>query len=148
MGMLIGGIIAMKKFTEKSGLLKLFVFGIGAIFIFIALNRIAILDSVLAVFLGIIIAFLNVYIETLIINSVPNSITGKFNSITTVFSGGSSPVMAVIFGILSEFIFFPYIIIITGLIMMASSFMVNRIFNGFKDRMDGMKIIYPELFRN
>ena len=95
---------------------------------------------------GVILAFVNVYIETMVINSIPSSITGKFNSLTAMFSVSSSPIMAFVFGYISGFLYFPYIITIVGVIILVSSFTVIRIMDGFNMAMERIEKENPELF--
>jgi len=149
-GMLAGGLISMhnfyKPFQSNKRMMAFYVFMIGIIFILISFNRIPIMDGVLTFLSGIILAFINVYIETMVINSIPSSITGKFNSLTAMFSVSSSPVMAFVFGELSRFIYFPYIITIVGVITLLSSLTVIKIMEGFNSAMEKIQIENPELF--
>ncbi|WMT50710.1 MAG: MFS transporter [Ferroplasma sp.] len=149
-GMLAGGIMSMhsifRRHQNSKGLMALYIFLTGIIFVLISFNRIPIMDGVLTFFSGVILAFVNIYIETMVINSIPSSITGKFNSLTAMFSVSSSPVMAFVFGYASGFLYFPYIITIVGVIMLISSFTVIRIMDGFNMAMERIEKENPELF--
>jgi hypothetical protein len=104
------------------------------------------LDGIGTFVLGIILAFINIYIETMIMNSIPSSITGKFNSLTAMFSVSASPVMAFVFGYLSKFLYFPYIITIVGIIMVFTSLIVIQIMDSFNKAMKKVEQENPELF--
>jgi DHA3 family macrolide efflux protein-like MFS transporter len=149
-GMLAGGLISMHSFyrpyQNNKRIMAFYIFMTGVIFILISLNRIPVMDGILTFLSGVILAFINVYIETMVINSIPSSITGKFNSLTAMFSVSSSPVMAFVFGELSRFIYFPYIITIVGVIMLISSLTVIKIMEGFNTAMEKIEKENPELF--
>ena len=149
-GMLAGGVMSMhfmfRRHQNSKRLMALYIFLTGIIFIFISFNRIPLMDGVLTFFSGVILAFVNVYIETMVINSIPSSITGKFNSLTAMFSVSSSPIMAFVFGYISGFLYFPYIITIVGVIILVSSFTVIRIMDGFNMAMERIEKENPELF--
>ncbi|WP_290705577.1 hypothetical protein [Ferroplasma sp. Type II] len=149
-GMLVGGLISMQSFfrgyLNSNKLLAFYVFIVGGIFVLISFNRIPILDGIGTFVLGIILAFINIYIETMIMNSIPSSITGKFNSLTAMFSVSASPVMAFVFGYLSKFLYFPYIITIVGIIMVFTSLIVIQIMDSFNKAMKKVEQENPELF--
>jgi len=149
-GMLLGGFISMhnfyKPYQNNKYIMTFYIFMMGVIFILISFNRIPVMDGILTFLSGIILAFINVYIETMVINSIPSSITGKFNALTAMFSVSSSPVMAFVFGELSRFIYFPYIITIVGVIMLLSSVTVIKIMEGFNSAMEKIQLENPELF--
>ena len=149
-GMLVGGLISMQSFFKgylnSNKLLAFYVFIVGGIFVLISFNRVPILDGIGTFVLGIILAFINIYIETMIMNSIPSSITGKFNSLTAMFSVSASPVMAFVFGYLSKFLYFPYIITIVGIIMVFTSLIVIQIMDSFNKAMKKVEQENPELF--
>ncbi len=148
-GMILGGILAVNKNVKKTNdslkIMGIYIFITGLMFIFIAINRIPIMDFVFTFFMGLIIAFINIKITSMVLNSVPNSITGRFNSVGALFSAGSTPLMAVIFGFLSGFIYFPYIIATVGIITIILSLEINRVINSFKTNMEKLNELYPEL---
>ncbi len=148
-GMLLGGIISTRKMYSRlygnEKYMVIYVLFLGFLLILISLNRVPILDSLFTFIIGIILAFINIELETLLINGIPSAITGKFNSITAMFSIGSSPAMAFIFGILSKFLYFPYIIAIAGIITIITSFTVISILKSFKMNISKIKDMYPEL---
>jgi DHA3 family macrolide efflux protein-like MFS transporter len=149
-GMLVGGLISMhsfyKQYQNSKKLLAFYVFIIGMVFVMISFNRIPAMDGVFTFLLGIILAFVNIYIETMVINAIPSNITGKFNSLTAMFSVSSSPAMAFIFGELSEFIYFPYILTIVGIITIILSFTVTKVMDSFNTTMAKIEMENPELF--
>ncbi len=148
-GMILGGLLSVnkniKKINDSMKIIGIYLFLIGILFILIAINRIPIIDFAYSFSMGFIVIFINIKIGSMILNEIPNSITGRFNSVTTLFSAGSSPLMAVVFGFLSEFIYFPYLIAAVGVIAMLLSFMINNIIKGFKNNMEKITDLYPEL---
>ena len=149
-GMLVGGLLSMhpffRKYQKSKKLIATYVMLTGGIIILMAFNRIPIMDGFLSFGAGLILAFINIYIETLVINSIPSSITGKFNSITTMFSVSSSPLMAFVFGYLSLFFYFPFILAAIGVITLFISLTVSKIMNGFTSSMEKIEKENPELF--
>jgi MFS family permease len=149
-GMLVGGLLSMhpffRKYQKSKKLIAAYVLLTGVVIILMAFNRIPIMDGFLSFGAGLILAFINIYIETLVINSIPSSITGKFNSITTMFSVSSSPLMAFVFGYLSLFFYFPFILAAIGVITLFISLTVSKIMNGFTSSMEKIEKENPELF--
>uniref|UniRef100_UPI00307E10BB hypothetical protein n=1 Tax=Ferroplasma sp. TaxID=2591003 RepID=UPI00307E10BB len=149
-GMLAGGLISMhsfyRKYQNSKKLMAVYIFLTGIIFVLISFNRIPFMDGIFTFLSGVILAFVNVYIETTVINAIPSSITGKFNSLTAMFSVSSSPVMAFVFGELSEFLYFPYIITLVGIIMALSALIVVKVMDSFSNAMSKIQNENPELF--
>ncbi len=149
-GMLVGGILSMhplfKRYQKSKKLIGVDILFTGVAIILIAFNRIPVIDGFLSFALGLILAFINIYIETMVINSIPSSITGKFNSVTSMFSVSSSPVMAFVFGYLSLFVYFPFILAAIGVITLFISLTVSKIMNGFTSSMEKIEKENPELF--
>ena len=149
-GMLVGSLLSMhpffRKYQKSKKLIAVYVLLTGVVIILMAFNRIPIMDGFLSFGAGLILAFINIYIGTMVINSIPSSITGKFNSLTTMFSVSSSPLMAFVFGYLSLFVYFPFILAAIGVITLFISLTVSKIMNGFTSSMERIEKENPELF--
>ncbi|MEM0139089.1 MAG: hypothetical protein QXZ44_00525 [Ferroplasma sp.] len=148
-GMLIGGVISMNPrvnaYHGRKNSMALYIFISGIIFILIAINRMPVLDGVLTFIIGVFLAFINILLESKLINGIPDSIMGKFNSLATMFSISSSPVMAFAFGYLSEFVYFPYILLFAGIVVAMSSLSVKYVMNSFERNIKNIEIDFPEL---
>ncbi len=147
-GILFGGIISMNpkisKIHAKKYSMTVYIFLSGILFILIALNRIAILDGIFTIIIGTFLAFINIVLESKIINGIPNSITGKFNSLTMMFSVSSSPVMAFFFGYISRFVYFPDIILAAGIVVTISAISVRYVMESFDKNIGKVEPDYSE----
>jgi len=67
------------------------------------------------------VMMINVQLQSFTLKVVPNELMGRYNSISILFSAGGSPVMAIIFSVLSRFFYFPYVMAGAGVLAIAIS---------------------------
>lgn len=100
-GLLTGDISKFKVTLET--------FILGELLLAVSVLRLAYIEPVLTLAMGIDVMIINVQLQTFTMRIIPNGIMGRYNSLSVLFSAGASPVMALIFSVLSRFIYFPYV---------------------------------------
>ncbi len=121
-GIVVGGALISGRFVSADlslALVTLEVMIIGILMLAIALVRIAWIEPLLTVFMGVDVMMVNVQLQSFTLKVVPNELTGRYNSISVLFSAGSSPVMAIVFSLLSRFFYFPLVMAGAGALAIA-----------------------------
>ena len=123
-GIVIGGMLISGRFVSTDlslTLVTLEVTLIGILILAISFLRTAWLEPVLTVLMGVDVMMINVQLQSFTLKVVPNELMGRYNSISILFSAGGSPVMAIIFSVLSRFFYFPYVMAGAGVLAIAIS---------------------------
>ncbi|MFP3164131.1 MAG: MFS transporter [Acidianus hospitalis] len=130
LGLLLGGILG-HRFSARLLNAKYFsiiIFTFSIFFYLIAIVDIPCLEPLYTLFLGIGSSLLNIPLESLIIKLIPNKILGRTNSLITIFVTSSSPVMATIYGLLSNFLSIKTIFMLLGTLILIISIPAYFIF--------------------
>jgi len=133
-GGVVGGLVAKK--IARPLFLSLISLGFGLSFVAIALDRSPSLESIISFLLGISVSLINIPLDTLLTRIVPNQVMGRVNSIMQLFFTGSSPVMAFVYGYLTNFFSLVDVIMgvgIFGIMMSLPSYFVIKNFMKIKD---------------
>ncbi len=112
-GSVLGGmLISMGKISSKLSLMLVTVevMLVGILLLGVAIVPYVIAEPFLTLALGADIISINVQLSAFTLRVIPNDLTGRYNSISVLFSAGASPVMALLFSVLSRFLYFPFVL--------------------------------------
>ncbi|MEM0156715.1 MAG: MFS transporter [Thermoplasmataceae archaeon] len=121
-GSVLGGVlISMGKISSKLSLMLVTVevMLVGILLLGVAIVPDVIAEPFLTLALGVDIISINVQLSAFSLRVIPNDLTGRYNSISVLFSAGASPVMALLFSLLSRFLYFPVVLEGAALIAIA-----------------------------
>ncbi len=123
LGALFGGTIG-NRFSEKLLNAKVFALimaSFSLVFYLIVIADFPYIEPLYTLFLGIGVSLIDIPLEVLITKIIPSKIFGRTNSLMMIFVTGSSPVMAVIYGFLSNFLSIKTIFVTLGSLMLIIS---------------------------
>lgn len=118
-GSLIGGSIASKiaKKLLDPKVIAVTVGSFSAIFYLIAMVKIVYIQPVFTLIMGIETSLINISLGAMFTRIIPSEILGRVNSITMIFLTSSSPVMAIIYGVLTNFLSIQTVFLAVGIAM-------------------------------
>ncbi len=112
-GSVLGGLlISVGKISSKLSLMlvTIEVLFIGILLLAVAIDPDVFIEPLLTLAMGVDVIIINVQLSAFSLKVIPNDLTGRYNSISVLFSAGASPVMALLFSALSRFIYFPLVL--------------------------------------
>lgn len=122
-GGLIGGLIGVKvsRRLENPLFIASAMAFFGLSFFALSISMVPYIDVLVTVPLGIVNSLTNIPLMSYLVKITPDEAIGRINSVVTMFMAGASPVMAVVYGLLSQFFSIPTImLIIAGLLALSS----------------------------
>lgn len=122
-GTLIGGSIG-SKIAEKllnAKIIALFIASFSIIFYLIVAIKIAYVQPIFTLITGLEVSLINIPLSAMLTRIIPSEILGKVNSLMTIFLTSSSPVMAIFYGLLSNFLSITSVFTIVGIFMLLFS---------------------------
>jgi len=122
-GGLIGGLIGVKvsKHLENPLFIASAMAFFGLSFFVLAVSTIPYVDVIVTVPMGIVNSLTNIPLMSYFVKIMPDEAIGRINSVVTLFLAGASPVMAVVYGLLSQFFSIPTIMLIIACLLALSS---------------------------
>lgn len=139
-GAILGSLVSGKISSHLSSIrtISLLIIPIGLYLLIIAISRSLYIDILMTVLLGIFVIFANIGLQTIFFKLIPDSVMGRVNSLTMIFSIGGSPIMATIFSVLSNYFYFPYIMAAAAISAIFISLPAYRILKGLPERVSGI----------
>lgn len=118
-GMLIGSMLSSRiyPFLDNAMVTASLLFLLAPLVILIGLSPYAVVDVIAAGFMGFILPLINVPINAKLTKVIPMEWFGRSMAMMRIFTGGSTPVMAVFFSFLSIFLTVPEILLYVGILM-------------------------------
>ena len=139
-GAILGSTVSGKLSSHLSSvrIISILIIPVGVFLLCIALSRSLYLDILMTVLLGIFVIFINIGLQTIFMNAIPDAVMGRVNSLTMIFSIGGSPVMAATFSLLSDYFYFPYIMAVASILAIFVSLPAYSILKGLPERVSGI----------
>jgi MFS family permease len=122
-GGLMGGLLGVRisKRLENPTFIASAIAFFGLSFFVLSVSRVPYGDILVMVPLGTVNSLTNIPLMSYLVKIIPNEVLGRVNSVTTIFMAGASPVMAVVYGLLSQIFPIPIILLlIAGLLTISS----------------------------
>jgi hypothetical protein len=113
LGSVLGGLlISTRRISSGLSLIMMTaeVMIVGILLLAIAMDPIVFIEPLLTLGIGVDVIVINVQLNAFTLKVIPNDLTGRYNSLSVLFSAGASPVMALLFSVLSRFIYFPFVL--------------------------------------
>lgn len=122
-GSLIGGIIGNRVSgkLDNPRIFALIIASFSFLFYSIALVKIVYIQPIFTLLLGIGVSLINIPIQATLTRLIPTEIFGRTNSAIMIFLTSVSPFMAIIYGILSNFLSLETIFLILGTLLLVTS---------------------------
>ncbi|MGP6206581.1 MFS transporter [Cuniculiplasma sp. SKW3] len=139
-GAIIGSLVSGKisSYLSSIRIISLLIIPIGLYLLIIATSRSLYIDILMTILLGIFVIFVNIGLQTIFFHLIPDSVMGRVNSLTMIFSIGGSPIMATMFSILSNYFYFPDIMAAAAICAIFISLPAYRILRGLPERVSGI----------
>ncbi|MGC8661986.1 MAG: MFS transporter [Nitrososphaeria archaeon] len=122
-GGLAGGLLGVRisKRLENPAFIASAMAFFGLSFLVLSVSRVPYGDVLVMVPLGMVNSLTNIPLMSYLVKIIPNEVLGRVNSVTTMFLASASPVMAVVYGLLSRVFPIPTILLlIAGLLAISS----------------------------
>ncbi|MGC8506113.1 MAG: MFS transporter [Thermoplasmata archaeon] len=115
---------------------------VGILLLGIALDPVVLIEPLLTLCMGMDVIVINVQLNAFTLRVIPNDLTGRYNSLSVLFSAGASPVMALLFSALSNIIYFPFVLegaaIIAILMSPLTYFAMRSMISAFGTKSEGL----------
>ncbi|MGP6239619.1 MFS transporter [Cuniculiplasma sp. SKW4] len=139
-GAILGSLVSGKISSHLSNIriISLLIIPVGLYLLIIATSRSLYIDILMTILLGIFVIFVNIGLQTIFFHLIPDSVMGRVNSLTMIFSIGGSPIMATLFTLLSNYFYFPYIMAAAAICAIFISLPTYRILSGLPERVSSI----------